>query len=244
LAFFGEERWRPLWSEVPHYDFISLTPLDDAEVLASLDDANRSPLLIERQLDRGRVLVLATSIAPHWNRIAESPRTLVPFVHELVRYAGLREPPPSSIRPGEPFRAEAATFPRSPELVTPDASRRPLTGAAEELGGGVWLLPEIPASDTARVGLYAIKLAGSPSLPFAVCCDPSEGDLDRMSSDEVDRAHVALKYHAQDETSEGDETVGNEARGELWRALCALALAFLIGEALWAARLGRRRSLS
>jgi hypothetical protein len=41
--------------------------------------------------------------------------------------------------------------------------------------------------------------------------------------------------------SESGETTGDEARGELWRALCALALAFLVAEALWAARIGRRR---
>lgn len=244
LAFFNEERWRPLWTEVPHYDYISLTPLDDAKVIATLDDANRSPLLIQRQLDRGQVYLLATSIAPTWNRIADSPRTLVPFVHELVRNAGLRESAPSPLLPGETYRAEAPNFPRSAELLSPDQSRRPLAGESEELGGGVWLLPMVPGSDTGRVGLYSIEMPGAASLPFAVCCDPSEGDLDRLSPEELDNAHIALEIYTPNEATKGDETVGDEARGELWRALCALALAFLIGEALWAARLGRRRSIA
>ena len=244
LAFFGEERWRPLWTEVPHYDFVSLSPLEDAKVLARLDDVSRSPLLIERALHRGRVLVLATTIAPHWNRIAESPRTLVPFVHELVRYAGLRKRAPAPIRPGEVFRAEAEVFPRSPELITPDASRRPLSGTAEELGGGVWLLPEVPGSETTRAGLYAIEFTGAPSVPFAVCCDPVEGNLARWTPEELDASHAALTYYTHENSSEGDETVGDEARGELWRALCALVLIFLVAEALWAARLGRRRGIA
>ena len=244
LAFFSEERWRPLWTEVPHYDYISLSPLDDTKVIASLDDAGRSPLLIQRDLDRGQVYVLATSIAPTWNRIAESPRTLVPFVHELVRFAGFRESLASPLLPGESYRAESPSFPRSPELVSPDESRRPLAGASEELGGGVWLLPLVPGSDTSHVGIYTIVMPGAASLPFAVCCDPSEGDLDRLSPEELDSAHIALEYFDSNAEERDDETVGDEARGELWRALCALALAFLIGEALWAARLGRRRGLA
>jgi len=244
LTFFGEERWRPLWTEVPYYDFVTLTPLEDAKVLARLDDLNRSPLFIERKLDRGRVLLIATTIAPHWNRIAESPRTLVPFVHELVRYAGLRELAPAPIRPGEAFSARTDSFPRAPELLNPDGSRRPLSGAPFELGGGAWLLPEVPGSETTRAGLYFINLEGAPSLPFAVTCEPAEGDLARWSAAELDASHPALTYYAAAEEGDMDETVGDEARGELWRTLCALALAFLIFEALWAARLGRRRGIA
>lgn len=244
LSFFGEERWRPLWTEIPHYDFITLTPLADAKVIARFDDSARSPLLVERALHRGRVLVLATTIAPRWNRIADSPRTLVPFVHELVRHAGLRERADAPIRPGEAFRPESETFPRSPELVTPDASRWPLTGDPEELGGGLWLLPEVPGSETARAGLYRIEQASARAIPFAVCCDPAEGDLARWTPAELDGSHAALKHYAPEAETEGDETVGDEARGELWRALCAAALLFLVAEALWAARLGRRRGIA
>ncbi|MCH2104704.1 MAG: BatA domain-containing protein [Planctomycetes bacterium] len=244
LSFFMEERWRPLWTEVPHYDFLTLSPLEDARVLARLDDIARSPLFIEREVDRGRVLLLATTIAPRWNRIAESPRTLIPFVHELVRYAGLRERAPAPIRPGEPFTARIDSFPRAPELLNPDGSRRPLTGAPVELGGGAWLLPEVPSSDTSRAGLYAITLEGAPNVPFAVTCEPAEGDLARWSPAELDASHPALSYYAPTGESDSDETVGDEARGELWRTLCALALAFLILESLWAARLGRRRGIA
>lgn len=244
LTFFGEERWRPLWTEVPHYDFVTLTPLEDAKILARLDDLSRSPLFIERSFDRGRVLLLATTIAPHWNRIADSPRTLVPFVHELVRYAGLRERAPAPIRPGEAFSARTDSFPRAPELLNPDGSRRPLSGAPAELGGGAWLLPEVPGSETTRAGLYSIDLEGAPSLPFAVTCEPAEGDLARWSAAELDASHPALTYYTAAKEGDMDKTVGDEARGELWRTLCALALAFLICEALWAARLGRRRGIA
>ena len=168
----------------------------------------------------------------------------MPFVHELVRFAGSSDDTPAPLLPGEAYRAEATAFPRSPELVSPDQSRRPLEGASEELGGGVWLLPQIPGSDTSKVGLYSIEMLGAESLSFAVCCDPNEGDLDRLTKEELDSAHIALEYFARDVESQDDETVGDEARGELWRALCMLALAFLIGEALWAARLGRRRGIS
>ena len=112
------------------------------------------------------------------------------------------------------------------------------------IGGGLWLLPEVPGSETARAGLYTIELSGAPSVPFAVCCDPAEGDLARWSPEELSASHAALEAYAPEDVAEGDETVGDEARGELWRALCALALVFLVAEALWAARLGRRRGIA
>ena len=105
-------------------------------------------------------------------------------------------------------------------------------------------MPEVPSSDTSRAGLYAITLEGAPNVPFAVTCEPTEGDLARWSPAELDASQPALSYYAPTGESDSDETVGDEARGELWRTLCALALAFLILESLWAARLGRRRGIA
>src|SRR5690349_11266836 len=91
LAFFADERWKPLLTEVPFYGFFETRALPDARVLARFDDPARSPALIERAFDRGRVFLWTSTIDADWTRMPESPRTLVPLVHELVRYAGAEQ---------------------------------------------------------------------------------------------------------------------------------------------------------
>src|SRR6185436_10984426 len=63
LAFFEDERWKPLLTEVPVYEFYQTRPLALARVVASFDDGRHSPALLERDYDRGRVLLLTTTIS-------------------------------------------------------------------------------------------------------------------------------------------------------------------------------------
>ncbi|HVS18309.1 MAG TPA: BatA domain-containing protein [Planctomycetota bacterium] len=241
LAFFADERWRPLWTEVPIYQFLSARPLPDARVLARLDDQAASPLLIERAFDRGRVFLWTTSIDADWARVAESPRTLVPFVHELVRYAGTPPVPERNVEVGQPFAAEVASFPRVRAVLRPDGTRRPLEGEPQTLAPGLWRLP--PVLETDRAGLYEIELEGQARLPFAVGFDPAESDLERLAPGQLAELHpVFVAVGARpDRAAAQDE--GDRAQGELWRLLAGLCLAALVAESLWAAWMGRRRAL-
>ena len=98
---------------------------------------------------------------PAWTRLPESPRTLVPLAHELLRYAARPSGPSRNLAPGEPIQAEAPSFPRVLALSRPDGSRDVLDGVAEELPGGRWRLPMIPGKETERAGLYRIEMDGS-----------------------------------------------------------------------------------
>ena len=241
LAFFADERWRPLLTEVPIFEFMPARPIEGARVLARLDDEGGHPLLIERGFDRGRVLLLTTTIDPEWNRLSESPKTLIPLAHEMVRYGGVPRAPSPNVSVGEPLSPEVEGFPRGLSLVRPDGSRRPLRGEPELIASGVWRLP--PVEDTGRAGLYRIEMQGSRgSLPFAVQLDPGEGDLERISAGELESLHPALTLVA--EGAAGREAGADEpsGRGELWRALALACFVALIFESLWAAWLGRRRS--
>src|SRR6185503_12659636 len=88
LAFFADQRWRSYLTEIPIYEFVASEPLASARVLVTLDDEGSSPLLVERSYERGRVFLWTTSIDGDWNRFPESPATLIPLAHELLRYAG------------------------------------------------------------------------------------------------------------------------------------------------------------
>lgn len=240
LRFFADERWKALLTEVPIYNFLGAKALPDARVLASLDDPGSSPLLVERGYDRGRVFLWLTTIDPAWARVAESPRTLVPLVHELLRCAGTPDAPALNVELGVPFVAELASYPQRPVVLRPDGGRRPLEAEPSEVAPGVWRLP--PVTDTDRSGLYRVEIEGAAALPFAVHLDTAESDLERLAPTALEKLHPALVLASGDASDAGDLELDSGAQGELWRALAIACLAALVGESLWAAWIGRRRS--
>jgi hypothetical protein len=246
LSFFAEDSWKPLLTEVPIYEFIASSPGPGARVLATLDDDGQSPLLIERNYDRGRVLLWTTTIDPAWTRLPESPRTLIPFVHELVRHAAHAEPPPRNVSPGEPLIAEVEGFPRSLLLVRPDATQRRIEGEADEVTPGRYRLPPVSGRDTDRVGHYRLQVEGKTpaTVSFAVQVDPHEGDLARLTAAEVQGLHPALVAIAPGDEERAREEGSLSGQGELWRKLAFACLLALVLESLWAAWLGQRRRVA
>lgn len=242
LSFFAAKDWRSLLTEMPVYQFFAVNALDDAKVLARFDDEGGHPLLIERDYDRGRVFLWTTTIDPAWTMLPEVPRALIPLVHELLRYAGHVDAPPHNVAPGETLLAEVAKFPREITLFTPDGTPRELDGTPEELAPNRWRLPAVTGKDTERIGAYRIA-TDLASVPFAVCGDPLEGDLARMTAEELESLHTTFSVVG---TSDGSrDTDGREPpRGELWRWLALAGLITLILESLFAAWIGARRRVA
>ena len=245
LEFFADEVWKPFLTSVPVYEFLSVAPLEDARVLARLDDEGQSPLLIERAYDRGSVFLWTTTIGRSWTLLPEVPNSFIPFVHPLLWHAALRHVPARNLEPGAAITLEVKSFPRSPILVRAASdTRRALEGEASETLAGRWRLPTLSGEQTERVGLYRIELEGAASESFSVQLEAEEGDLERMTGQEAAALHPALLYVAAGENggdSGGDDLGG---RGELWRWLALAALLAVIGESLWGAFLGSRRRLA
>ena len=63
-------------------------PRQNAAVLARFEDG--SPALVEARTGKGRVLLFTSSLGPSWNDLPLTPLYL-PFIHQMVRYAGTRE---------------------------------------------------------------------------------------------------------------------------------------------------------
>ncbi len=241
LAFFADERFQPLLTEVPVYEYYASRPVPGAKVLATLDDDASNPLLVERAYDRGHVFLWTSTIDPSWTRLPQSPATLVPFVHELLRYARTGQDAPRNLPIGTALAAEVGTFPRGIQVVRPDGTKRAIDGEPESVRGNRWKLPVVTGRDVEASGLYRIETEGAGTLAFALQIDPFEGDLDRLSLDELPRVHPALlgvREAGRAESGTGDTT---PRRGELWRLVAALCLGFLVLESLWGAWIGRRR---
>jgi hypothetical protein len=240
LSFFADERFKPLLTEVPVYEFAAVRPIAGARVLATLDDDGSHPLLVERAYDRGKVFLWTTTIDPAWTRLPESPATLVPLVHELLRYAASQPEPPRNVTPGTPLSAETEQFPRNVVLVRPDGARRALDGEAANLPGGRWKLPAVQSKDTEAAGVYRIEMDGGKPISFAVGVDPLEGDLERISAADLHALHPA--FVASDDVAD-DGTSEPQRHGELWRPIAIACLVILVLETMWAAWLGVKRSV-
>ena len=242
LELFADASTRPLLIGVPFSDFVALGVEPTARVLASLDDQGQSPLLVEKPLGRGKVMFFASSINEDWTLLPRAGPTFVPFAYELLTYAAGATIGERAVSPGQPITIEVDGFPRTPELERPDGSRRVLDGDPAALGGERYALPTIPDRDTRQTGLYQVHLDGSPSQPFAVVLDPAESDLTRLTGGELTTLHTAFQLEASTQTNTGGYQDGRN--GEIWRILAMLALACLVGESLWGAYLGRKRSVA
>ena len=241
LSFFDDERWRPYLTELPIYAFLACEPLSTARVLARLDDSESSPLLVERVYERGHVFLWTTTIDGDWNVFPQSPATLIPLLHELLRYGGRASRPARDVAVGGALELELDVFPRAAELVAPDGARAPLSGEPVELTRGLWRLSSTGPLE--RAGLWRIETEGGPTLTLASQFDAREGDLARLTGDELEALHPAWRLFQGADSAGGGEEDPRE-RGELWRPLAAACLLFLVLETLWTAWIGRGRRLA
>lgn len=240
LTFFDSERHRPLLTEVPIQQFVRTRPLEDARVLATLDDDARSPLLVSRPFLDGHVWLWTTSIGRSWTPLPQLAPVMIPLVVEWVRAATRRE---SSQREGEPGGApevEVAAFPRELTLVRPDGTRRPVPGDPEPTTRGGFRLPTPDVSDLQRTGIYRFEADGASAEPFAVVLPPEESELRRSTPEEIEGLHSSVRVVRASADAGVDREQGDGPQGELWRFIAWACLAFLVGESLWGARLGSR----
>lgn len=243
LSFFEDDRWRPYLTEIPFFEFMEVTPLQDARVLARLDERTLdnlgAPLLIERTFGRGRTYLWTSTLDPAWTRLPLSPRTSIPLFHELVRAGGTLRGPTREVDLGSPLVAEVDLFPRSPVVVRPDGTRRPLEDEPSELSGGRFRLNLVERAEEA--GVWQLETEEGPARPFAVLVDPEEGDLERLDSGALPQLHPALSLLDRKPAST-DAATPAATQGELWRFAAAACLAALVLDSLLGAFLGFRRS--
>ncbi len=242
LEVFSDTNLKPLLIGVPFSDFTAFAPEPGARILASFDDQGQHPLLVEKKLGRGRVMVWTSSINEEWTLLPRAGRTFVPLVYEWLTYAAQSRIEDRAIRPGEPVNIEVQGFPRNPELERPDGSRRYLEDDPFAVGAETYRLPPLVESDTRQIGLYQIHLEGAPAQPFAVVLDPQESQLARLQGGELAGLHPALRISDATESTPG--SIQDPREGEIWRWLAILALVCLVGESLWGAWLGRKRSVT
>jgi hypothetical protein len=195
--------------------------LANARVLARFD--NGAPALLEVGLGSGKLLVLTSGWHPADSQLALSTK-FVPLLYSMLEYAG-------------GFTEQTTLVTVGAELPMPQgASIQRLDGSAVPVESGRWLA-DAP-------GLFKVT-DGSRSYKVAVNLDPLESktgllDIDGFQSMGVPlHAQATRTFEQADRERKTAAAIEVESRQKLWRWLIIAALAFVLVETWFAARLSR-----
>jgi len=212
----------PLLSATDGWRGVSVTRLlplqlaQDDRVLIALEDGR--PLLIERRIGEGRLLLLATSLDNTWNDLPVHP-VFVSFIAETARYLS-----------GEQTLSRSQVAGSSlPLSVTGGASGQ----VVDPQGETVLSLADTRRAQDVRLrqtGFYQVYTPGKETL-VAVNPDARESDLEPMSAEQITRWEQAAVVAPQQAVAAAESQVAPPPV-ELWRYLLLLLVLVVLAESL------------
>lgn len=216
-----------LLREVRVQRYVRLETLPGAEVLLSLD--NGDPVLLERELGRGRVVLWGSSASRGWTNFPISP-AYVMLAQQLATHLTGRSGDTSALV------GQRLAFPiAESEVVTgPDGRELPIERATDRDGGPeAVVVPREP-------GVLAVREGDKPVSLAAVNVDDGESDVTVMRGRGLRAATAALGARIVD-VDEDIRGAAERRRGgrELWRMILLTLLGVLLVESLLAGWFGR-----
>ncbi|HEX3252093.1 MAG TPA: BatA domain-containing protein [Pyrinomonadaceae bacterium] len=198
-------------------------PRQNASVLARFEDG--SPALLEARTGKGRVLLFTSSLGPSWNDLPLTPLYL-PFIHQMVRYAGTREEN-AWYGLGQTFTVGKRQDTAPPAIDTPGGAR--LNESRVTPDGDLLVTAREP-------GFYRLRYSGAPGFA-AVNSDGVEGDFTKLNFNEfvvgVTGGAGGAEGAAANRNLSGEEI---EGRQKVWWVLLLVALLLLLAESFLARR--------
>jgi len=195
--------------------------LSDVRVLARFDSG--APALLEIGLGPGKLLVLASGWQPADSQFALSTK-FVPLLYSMLEYAG--------------------GFTEQTTLVTVGAELPLKQGAVVQRLDGSALPSESGRWTADAPGLFKVS-EGSKSYKVAVNLDAAESKTGSLDIEALRSMGVPLQAQAtrnldqEDRARKTAAAIEVESRQKLWRWLIIAALAFVLAETWFAARLSR-----
>ncbi|MEO8306436.1 MAG: VWA domain-containing protein [Pseudomonadota bacterium] len=206
-----------LWRTIQFFRHVPVQAPDGAAVLMRFE--NGTPLLLEQQMQTGKILVLASPLDRAWNDLAIHP-LFVQFVAEATAYLAGARAEAATATVGAALESDLAR--RGGGQVFDPAGKR--TVMLDGATAGPRLVPEMP-------GYYEVRGGGRSDF-IAVNVDARESSLTRL--DEGARTRwLALKAAA---ATSGPQIEGANARAQpgtrlipvwFWLLLAACVLAFI-----------------
>jgi hypothetical protein len=166
----------------PVFKYFKLQVPKDSSAHVVLATANGDPLLVEESIERGHVILSATSADATWTAMPLWP-SFLPLVQEILAFCLGGNARQRNLDVGDPIAAPAppASADAPVTMQTPDGRTQPVRRRTQD---GANLLQ---FTDTAQSGIYAARF-GPPvdrSLVFAVNVDTLESDLSQLPPDEL-----------------------------------------------------------
>src|SRR5688572_19885645 len=203
------------------YRRLDTNALPEARVLARFDGG--APALLEFGTGAGKLLVLASGWQPADSQLALSTK-FVPLLYSMLEYAG-------------GFTEQTTLVTVGAELPVPaGGSVQRLDGSAVPSESGRWLV-DAP-------GLFKVS-EGPRNYKIAVNLDPAESKTGTLDIDVLRSMGVPLHAQATRTLEQADReqktaaAVEVESRQKMWRWVILAALAFVLVETWFAARLSR-----
>jgi hypothetical protein len=157
------------WRSVRFFRYVAVDPQPDDALLIRFEDGG--PLLIERHVGAGRLLVLTSPLDREWNDLAIHP-LFVRFIGEAARYLTSAAAAPNALVGSIlPLGVNASN---GAQVFDPRGRRATTLGDTSEK-------PRILAD---QLGFYEVR-GGGRSDWIAVNADPRESDLSRLTDDSV-----------------------------------------------------------
>jgi len=218
-------------------------PLRDVRVLATFDNADAAPAIVEGRFGRGQVVVVSTSVDKEWNLWPDTP-VYLPVMNELVRHLSR-----SSAGDQEFSVGSAIEIPLDVSMFEPDAivrtpgfpAEREIGVTAAPTGEGTGLVIRWEATDAPGVYQFVLRRREGGEMVRIVAVNPDPRESDLAACNEADVRRVAgstnIDYVA------GIDRLGGatqEGRIEFWRFVLVAALIVLMAEQGLAWRWGVR----
>ena len=214
-----------------------------AAVLATFDDGDGSPALVERLHSKGRSVLFSTAVDPargafsRWNNVTDLSQVLWPriaFAESLTLYLSRSTDHVFNVTVGEDV-----ALPMEPlDTVQSFLLRRPgLRQTSVSLLAGE---SELLINDADDVGFYALadsKNASGMIHGFSVGVSERESDLTRLSTEELDNLLGEGRYQVARSIGELDESISIADLGrEVYGIALLLAIVAFLGEHMVANR--------
>jgi hypothetical protein len=217
------------WSGVKFFYALNVDPAD-ARVVARLGD--QTPLLLEKRLGEGRVLLLTSGLDNLTNDFPLQP-SFVPFIEQTARYLAGTELE-GGTRPVDSYLdlrgAQASQQEKNQSVeVTDPEGKRPLS------------LTEAARAQSFRVteaGYYQIRLANGKRNEVGVNPDPKESNLEIMPEDAIALWQGKGSAAEQAKTSTASRTTPESI---WWYIMLAAFLASMAESVLASRYLGTQR---
>ncbi len=253
------------------YRYFKVKDHDPDRVLAAFDDNFGSPLLLEKTLDEGKVLLLTSSIDDEWNfGIPGHPPYLI-LMREVAQHLSSRPAARRNLFVGDLILADFPVELYQPPffLDTPRDGTVTLPASAPGEGEKIFRLfyPQRAKANDPRIlyneglrhsGKYRLLRSAArdeekllayfsvnvlPRAPTAEEIHASEGNLERISRDEIQRRFPDFKVEFRGQKKEGDQEIDVRPppASSLWKFLLYFVLGFMLLESTLAWLFGRTK---